>query len=297
MSNSLKSNNCQPLKLKGFWLNLPEAIERNKLILEQLNRLDIASLYTRIEASQGAPNKAKERAINGPWKGTPGKKEWGAWKGWLKMLEAAHKTDADVLHLIEDDVKITKDFLKLVNWRKLKPLLNSGSIICTDGYCSPSQAINILAHIQNEDSNESKWQIINEGLHIPCINSILITPDTALRLFNHLSTKLEQADSIAPVDIAMRDFSQGWLTLSPFCTGPSLKMSKQSTVRLQEEDDLANSRVALTLLRCCLMSNIDRDQMVNELCGLVNSLPKDKFTYFVAKAISELSDLGHVKPY
>ena len=297
MANSLEKDNYPPIQLKGFWLNLPEATQRNELIIEQLNRLGIKSHYSRIEASHGTPTKAKELGIRGPWKGTPGKREWGAWKGWLQMLKAACRADADVIHLMEDDIEITPEFLKLINWSKLKSTLNSGAIICTDGYCSPNQVLSILAQIQKNKNSKPEWQIINEGLHIPCINSILITPDTALKLLSHLTDKFKQAGIMPPVDVAMKDFSQGWLTLAPFCTGPSLKMSKQSTIRLQDEDDLVNSRVALTLLRCCLMSKIDREQMINEFCCIINSLPEEKFTYIVSKMIKELSELGHIKAY
>ncbi len=289
MSNSIVTDCIQQLQLKGFWLNLNEATERNESILEQLSRLGITSLYSRIEAPYGESKKAKELGLK--------EGEWGAWMGWLKILKAAYKSNANVIHLIEDDIIITEDFLKLISWSGLNTLLNSGSIICTDGYCSPSQAMAIYEHTKKRDSEQPDWQTIKEGLHIPCINSILLTPSTALSLHNLLSNKLEQDDSISPVDIAMKDFSQGWLTLSPFCTGPSLKMSKQSTIRLYQNSILDNSRMALSLLRCCLMSQVDQEEIADELGGLINSLPKDKFTYFVIKMVGELSELDHIKPY
>ena len=289
MSNSIVTDGIQHLQLKGFWLNLNEAAERNESILEQLSRLGITSLYSRIEAPYGESEKAKELGLK--------EGDWGAWLGWLKMLGAACESEADIIHLIEDDIKITGDFLKLINWSELMNLLNSGSIICTDGYCSPSQAIAIYEHTKKKNSKQPDWQIIKEGFHIPCINSILLTPSTALSLHNHLSNKLEATGSIPKIDIAIKDFSQGWLTLSPFCTGLSLKMSKQSTVGFHEEDNLANSRMALSLLRCCLMSQVDQEEIADELGGLINSLPKDKFTYFVVKMVGELSKLDHIKPY
>ena len=289
MSKAFANNKLPPLLLKGFWLNLPEATQRNKLTLEQLNRLGIASLYTRIEASHGTPKKAKELGLK--------QGEWGAWKSWLQMLKAAYKADANVIHLIEDDIEIAPEFLKLINWNKLRSILNNGGIVCTDGYCSPNQAIAIHSHIQREKKNEIEWHLIDEGLHTPCINSILLTPGTAHKLHNHLTNKLEQSCNIPPVDIAIGDFQQGWLTLSPFCTGPSLKTSKQSTIRLLENDDSDNNRMALTLLRCCLMSKVDQKAIANELHNLINSLPEDKFIHIITTTIQELSELGYIKPY
>ena len=84
--------------LQGFWLNLDRCQERAFWMRNRLGALSLSEKYQRIAGVEGDVSQAVSRGLK------PG--EWGAWQGWIRMLDRASQSSAAVVHLVEDDVDI-----------------------------------------------------------------------------------------------------------------------------------------------------------------------------------------------
>ena len=226
------------LDLEGWWLNLPRASHRAEAMRANLTALGLDNRYYRFEAGQGKPGEAAERGL------TEG--EAGAWWSWLQLLDEASRSEAAIVHLLEDDIELTEGLEVLLHWDGLHGLLAQGSLVCTDGYLNPSQARQILAH----PGWGQGWQCITEGLPVPCIGSMLATPDTWGQVHQQLRKHWDANKALAPIDVVLGQIAtMTVVTIAPFVTVPRMDLARLSQIRATGDDCLERSRGALTLLR------------------------------------------------
>ena len=256
----------------GYWLNLDDSQERFLCMDSQLKRLGINSAYTRIPGVVGCAEEAVRYGLK------PG--EWGAWQGWLRLLRAAASSNAPIIHLLEDDVEISPVFSDFLQWHELKASLEAGKFVCTDGYVSPRQALQILS-LESDAGSTSPWRIIHSGLAVPCINSLFLTPVVASILLEKLSNMRLNSLRLLPIDAAIASLGVRWVTVAPFVTGPWLDLSSDSATRVPSEAKSELSRFGLTLLRQMLIVEGDSHEARQG----------------VARFIQMLADCGVIRPY
>ena len=259
--------------LQGFWLNLDRCEERAIWMQSRLAELHLSAQYLRISGVEGDANEAASRGLK------PG--EWGAWLGWIRMLDQASQSSAPFVHLMEDDVDISDSFLKLVQDDLLRGLLARQKVVCTDAYVSPRQCLELLNAMTEAKRHGCQWLEISAGLRIPCLNSLLLTPDVARRLCRDLQAAVRTGDSLHAVDVELAEVFSDWSTIAPFVTSPKLNLASVGATRADKEDTSLFSRDALTLLRRALFCKTDDSDLK---VGL-------------AELMIQLADVGVLRPY
>tara|TARA_B100000674_G_C37725558_1_gene861841 strand:+ start:129 stop:917 length:789 start_codon:yes stop_codon:yes gene_type:complete len=235
--------------LQGFWLNLDRCGERAFWMRNRLSELGLSVHYRRVAGVEGDVNEASCRGLK------PG--EWGAWQGWIRMLDRASQSSASIVHLMEDDIDISDSFLRLVEDDLLSGLIVRRHVFCTDAYVSPRQCLGLLHAVAEARRDGRQWLEVTDGFKIPCLNSLLMAPDVAGHLCAQLQEILNTADSLCAVDIAMAEVSNSWSTIVPFVTSPKLHLASVGETRTDNEVDSLLSRDALTLLRRSLFCSDD----------------------------------------
>ena len=134
---------------QGFWLNLDRYDERAIWMQKRLAELHLSSQYIRISGVEGDDEEAASRGLK------PG--EWGAWLGWIRMLDQASQSSAPFVHLMEDDVDISDSFLSLLRENFLHGVLARQKIVCTDAYVSPRQCLSLLNALAEAKCNGRQW--------------------------------------------------------------------------------------------------------------------------------------------
>lgn len=237
------------VSLQGFWLNLDRCEERALWMRNRLSELGLSVRYQRVAGVEGNVAQATCRGLK------PG--EWGAWQGWIRMLDQASQSSAAVVHLMEDDVDISDLFLGLVEDDLLCELMARRHIVCTDAYVSPRQCLALLHAVAEARRDGRHWLEVTGGFKIPCLNSLLMAPCVAGRLCAQLQEILNTAGSLHAVDVAIAEVSNSWSTIVPFVTSPKLQLASAGETRGEDEVDSLLSRDALTLLRRSLFCSGD----------------------------------------
>ena len=259
--------------LQGFWLNLDRCEERAFWMRNRLGALCLSEQYQRIAGVEGDVSEAVSRGLK------PG--EWGAWQGWIRMLDRASQSSAAVVHLMEDDVDISESFLTLVEDDLLSSLMDRRHIVCTDAYVSPRQCLALFHAVEEARLHGRPWLEVTGGFKIPCLNSLLMVPDVAGRLYEQLQKILNNAGPLRAVDIAIAEVSNSWTTIVPFVTSPKLRLASSGETREEDDANSLLSRDALTLLRRSLFcSSVDLD-----------------FKIGLADLMVQLAEIGVLRPY
>ena len=180
---------------QGFWLNLDRCEERAIWMQSRLAELHLSAQYLRISGVEVDANEAASRGLK------PG--AWGAWQGWIRMLDQASQSSAPFVHLMEDDVDISDSFISLVQDDFLCGLLDRQKVACTDAYVSPRQCLALLNAVAEAKCNGRQWLEISGGLRIPCLNSLLLSPEVPRRLFSDLKVAVSKGDSLQAVDVEL----------------------------------------------------------------------------------------------
>ena len=235
------------VSLQGFWLNLDRCEERAVWMRNRLGELALSGQYQRVAGVEGDFAEASCRGLK------PG--EWGAWQGWIRMLNRASQSPAAVVHLMEDDVDISDSFLRLIEDDLLCGLMARRHIVCTDAYVSPRQCLALLDAVAEASRDGRQWLEVSGGFKIPCLNSLLMAPSVAGRLCAQLQEISNKAGPLHAVDVAMAEVSNPWSTIVPFVTSPKLQLASAGATRAEEESASVLSRDALTLLRRSLFSS------------------------------------------
>ena len=261
------------IDFQGYWLNLDGFSERTSLIQNRLAELDLLEKYLRISGVEGDASEAASRGLK------PG--EWGAWQGWIRMLDQASQSSTPFVHLMEDDVDISDSFLKLVRDDLLRELLARQKVVCTDAYVSPRQCLALLNAVGKLKRNGGQWLEINSGLRVPCINSLLLTPDVARRFCQDLREAVRKGHSLHAVDVELAEVFGDWSAIAPFVTSPNLNLASVGATRENTEDTCLFSSDALNLLRRSLFcKDDDHDLKIG-----------------IADLMIQLADVGVLRPY
>ena len=258
---------------QGFWLNLDRYDERAIWMQKRLAELHLSSQYTRISGVEGDDKEAASRGLK------PG--EWGAWLGWIRMLDQASQSSAPFVHLMEDDVDISDSFLRIVRDNFLHGVLARKKIACTDAYVSPRQCLSLLNALAEAKRYGRQWLEISSGLKIPCLNSLLLTPDVARRLCRDLQAAVRTGDLLQAVDVELAEMFNDWSTIAPFVTSPKLNLASVGATREDTENVSLFSRDALMLLRRALFCKGDDLDLKVGLADLM----------------IQLADVGVLRPY
>lgn len=261
------------IDFQGYWLNLDRFAERASSIENRLTELDLLEKYQRISGVDGDACEAASRGLK------PG--EWGAWQGWIRMLDQASQSTTLFVHLMEDDVDISDSFLKLVRDDLVRELLARQKVICTDAYVSPRQCLALLNAVSKVKHKGGQWFEINSGLKVPCINSLLLTTDVARRICQDLQAAVRKGDLLRAVDIELAEVFGDWSAIAPFVTSPKLNLASVGATRENTEDTCLFSSDALNLLRRSLFcKGDDHDLKVG-----------------IADLMIQLADVGVLRPY
>ena len=261
------------LDLQGFWLNLDRCEERALWMRNRLGELALSGQYQRVAGVEGDVAEASCRGLK------PG--EWGAWQGWIRMLDRASQSPAAVVHLMEDDLDISDSFLRLIEDDLLCSLVSRRYIVCTDAYVSPRQCLALLHAVSEVSRDGRQWLEVTGGLKIPCLNSVLMAPCVAGRLHAQLQEILNKPFSLHAVDVAIAEVSNSWSTIVPFVTSPKPHLASVGATRRDDESVAALSRDALTLLRRALFC---KDDDFDLRIGL-------------ADLMAQLAEVGVLRPY
>jgi len=261
------------LDLQGFWLNLDRCGERATWMQNRLGELGLSLQYQRVAGVEGDDAEASFRGLKSG--------EWGAWQGWIRMLNRASQSSAPVVHLMEDDVDISDSFLKLIADDLLFGLIARRQIVCTDAYVSPRQCLALLHAVAEARGDGRQWLQITAGFKIPCLNSLLMAPHVAGRLCAQLQGILNKGGSLRAIDIVMAEVSSSWSTIVPFVTSPKPHLASVGATRRDDESVAALSRDALTLLRRALFC---KDDDFDLRIGL-------------ADLMAQLAEVGVLRPY
>ena len=108
------------------------------------------------------------------------------------MLDKASQSSASFVHLMEDDIDISDSFSKLVQDDLLLGILARQKVVCTDAYVSPRQCLALLNALTEAKCDGHQWLEISCGFRIPCLNSLLLTPEVARRLCLELQAALRK---------------------------------------------------------------------------------------------------------
>ena len=197
------------------------------------------------------------------------------------MLDKASQSSASFVHLMEDDVDISDLFLKLVQDDLLLGILARQKVVCTDAYVSPRQCLALLNALTEAKCDGHQWLEISSGFRIPCLNSLLLTPEVARRLCQELQVALRKGDSLHAIDVELAEVFSDWITVAPFVTSPKLNLASLGATRADTENASLVSRDALTLLRRALFCKSDDHDLKVGLADL----------------LIQLADVGVLRPY
>jgi hypothetical protein len=278
----------KPADLEGWWLNLPEAVDRATTMQTNLQSLGLDEHYRRFEAEPGQPGRAQAMDLSDG--------EAGAWSSWLRLIQRASISEAAVVHLLEDDTEITEGLGALLHWEGLHSLLGQGVIVCTDGYVSPAQARHLLDH----PGWGQCWQCITEGLPVPCIGSMLATPASWGRVHDLLQHHWSQSNALPPIDVLMGQLDAlTVVTVAPFVTTPRLDQARSSQIRQPGDACQERSREALTRLRRLLSwpAPAGAQPWDGEWELFWRNQPKNLQQHAVLDALEGLVRRGAIQPY
>lgn len=231
--------------IEGWWLNLDSDPDRAAAMQGRLSDLGLQSSYSRFRAHRGDPEHAAARGLRVG--------EEGAWRSWLAMMSRAASSAAEVVHLLEDDVEISRGIFRLFAWTELNGYLERFDWLCTDAYVSPAQVRQLLELLNGLDG----FRVVDSGFTVPCISSFISTPHQVSSIYDRLLVLWEGQARLPPVDVALGnlaligEFSFG--SVVPFVTGPTPLLARRSNTRKSCDTCLERSREVLTLLRRLLM--------------------------------------------
>ena len=254
-------------QLAGFWLNLKSDHDRDASIRSQLSRLGSIHRYQRIDGIIGDPNEALQRGLK------PG--EWGCWQGWMSLLDHAAKQNTPIVHLLEDDTELDPTIYETLQEPIVQQSLQAGALLCTDAYINPHQAAKLLLNLQSKGQKlEDIKGLIHSGLPCPTLNSVFLAPQTASKLLDELKN-IQQGPLLKPIDLTLNQCSAPFITTLPFLSAPCITLASQSRIRDDVDPTTPSNRLALTLLRRCLMRQPNGEQMKMDLVHLLASQARE----------------------
>jgi hypothetical protein len=250
--------------VSGYIINLPEAVERRERLERHLHQLGIASHYTWFEAQRGADESNARRGLS------PG--EDGLWRSVLHLLERAELGSADYLHIVEDDVELSRQFWQWLC--ALAPQAPQEHILFTDMYAGCSVFTALLGVAQQiRQRQEQGW--LGGQVYTGCTTSWLIHRQHLDQVHQRLLEAYNQPTTRIPIDNLLRRLLQtGHLSARislPFLTSIHLGAQMCSSIQLEESPAVQSTRLLGTVLRRRL-SVLSTAQDLLELGPLLEAL-------------------------
>ena len=211
---------------KGVYINLERNPERKERLVAHLEEMGVADAYARHAAVDG-------RSVATTYSSTLSPGQLGCWLSHLGVLQA-HKQDAVDLHVIEDDVKLSKDFISSV--RAISANLDERHVTWDIVFTDVIVIDDVKTHaffstrLKNFERNKSLSLVPLKDLQFAGTSSMLINRRSIQKCANFLS---EGWKANVPIDIYIRDLVHQ-RKLNAFVTIPFLSsvsdLSAQSDI-------------------------------------------------------------------
>ena len=264
LETSVIPTTIKKLSISGYWLNLEKDNERNISIINQLKSLHTYEQYQRIQGFIGESEEAQEKGLSTG--------EWGCWQGWLSLFQHAKNAGSEIVHLLEDDTDIHPSIYDFVNQEAVQRVIKNGAFLCTDGYINPYQASSIMESLKSKQLTLNTVNgLIYSGFSFPTMNSIFLTPATALMLFNELNAMAETHRPLAPIDITLSHCSPQFITTLPFLSAPLTTLSSCSSIHGTGKQKAPSNHIALTILRRCFLKTTEAESLQTDVVKLLKS--------------------------
>lgn len=217
-------------RIKGKYINLDNSLSRRVDIEKQINEFRLTKEYERFNAQRSNQEEAASRGLKIG--------ELGLWKSWIKLLEDESKVsekDYDYLHIIEDDVILSREFNQFVN--KLTSMRPGYDILVTDMYVNPS--IYKYLNQEHEKNKEKKICKIYKDNYTGCTASLLIHKENLDKIKNLLTEVYSQNISLLPLDNYFRALIKKKRLIvarcAPFLTTINIDCIQVSTIQRQHD--------------------------------------------------------------
>ena len=256
--------------IRGHYISLSSSQQRRQRLEQQLQQLGLSQHYSCFHAIRGDAQAAATRGLRAG--------EWGLWQSWLQLLQKELNQpgpDYDWLHIVEDDVELSRHFV--VFCQKLKPGLPSFDLLFTDMYVNPSiyRALS-EEHQRLQDKGELHFKT---DAYTGCTASVLIHRERIAEVLNCLQNCIESGKPTLPLDNQLRRMfhqkSLRFARTAPFITGVTLNSIRSSTI---QESERAHQSVTLTQQICMnlrrQLSTLNHTQATEELVNLIQHLAR-----------------------
>ena len=256
--------------VRGRYISLSSSSERRIRLKQHLQKFGLSQHYSCFHAIRGDAQAAASRGLRAG--------EWGLWQSWLQLLEkelSRPYLDYDWLHIVEDDVELSRHFLMFC--QKLKPEPPSFDMLFTDMYVNPSvyRALS-EEHQQLQEKGEIHFKT---DVYTGCTASVLIHRERIAAVLNCLRNCIRGDQQILPLDNQLRRMihqkSLRFARTAPFITGVTLNSISNSTI---QESERAHQSVTLTQQICMnlrhQLSTLNHTQTTEELISLIQDLAR-----------------------
>ncbi len=277
--------------MKGIFINLDRCPERAHSLLSQL---DLAGLksdeYLRFSAIEPAGDEPQLS------RGLKSRGELGIFKSLISVLELIGDGGfEDVVHVLEDDASFSDGIAgaisSLSHLMQQHPVLASADIVFLDYFLNRDLFAHLLARKAFLSPGSLEF-VTAKGAYLACCGSFLIRRSSASSLSRTLATILDNAHSLAPVDLTLRalfrmDALSGFLAVPPL-GAPGWEQDNATTIQTHADDAMRKSQrshVLLRLLASGMKSPFWCAKRLEEMFGVPSPLAPDDdanafLTYF-----------------
>lgn len=265
-------------KIRGRYINLASSVDRKKILTENLTNIGYQHTYTRFNALEGDENENDRKGLS--------KGEHGIWKSWIELLKQEEKDkqkhDYDYLHIVEDDVVISREFFKFTD-ELPKERLKAG-IVVTDMYTNISVYKELKKTIyENIRKKDERYRLLDA--YTGCLSSCLLHRNIISNLLQKLEKEFTTSSELIPLDNYLRRESlrkeiRIYCTL-PYLTSVHISSISESTIqnRQKEPRAITISQKYCTYLRIKLSvykDTVKASDFVEAICSLMRETKNDQ---------------------
>ena len=265
-------------KIRGRYINLASSTDRKRILTENLTNIGCEHVYTRFNAFEGDENENDRKGLS--------KGEHGIWKSWIELLKQEEKYkqkhDYDYLHIVEDDVLISREFLKFADElpkERLKP-----EIIVTDMYTNISVYKELKKTVyENIRKKDERYRLLDA--YTGCLSSCLLHRSAISNVLHRLEKEFKTSSELIPLDNYLRRESlkkeiRIYCTL-PYLTTVHISSISESTIqnRQKEPRAIVISQKYCTYLRIKLSvyrETLKINDFVEVICSLMRETKNDQ---------------------
>ena len=265
-------------KIRGRYINLASSVDRRKILTENLVNMGCQHAYTRFNAFEGDENEGDRKGLS--------KGEHGIWKSWIELLKQEEKVkqkhDYDYLHIVEDDVVISREFLKFADELPKERL--KAEIIVTDMYTNISVYKELKKTVyENIRKKDERYRLLDA--YTGCLSSCLLHRNTISNLLHKLEKEFKTSSELIPLDNYLRRESlkkeiRIYCTL-PYLTSVHISSISESTIQNRQKEPRAIliSQNYCTYLRIKLSvyrDSIKTSDFIEAISSLMREIKNDQ---------------------